>query len=491
MIGVGRRLASTAVFVAALIATAAAPGDVAAAATFGTPTAVARWGEAVTFRQPVVLDEEPLRVEIVIESSGDTGAFVTEVPTPASGPSTLLYTIDVAAGGYLPNTPFRARWRVTYPDGSTDLGPRVNTTYEDTRFDWRTSTGSIVRVHWYDGDAAFGARALRIGEEAVAKVAVLLGVTEREPVDFFVYADKGSFYDALGPGARENVGGQADPGIRTLFALIKPDQIGDGWVGIVIPHELTHLVLGTAVANPYHHLPRWLDEGVAVYLAQGYDASDRSTVDGAARDAELMPLDALIAQFPTTAQRFGLAYAESVSAVDYLVRTYGTDGLVRLVRLYAGGPSDDEAFATALGVDAAQFGQAWLAELDAAEPVRYGPQPAPAGPLPSDWQGAAPSGGTTGSGLDASATPGGAGRPAQTPGAPSAGAPVRTPGLAMGLAVLAVLLVVAGLGLYAMGRRRRSGLPPVVPMPETEELTGRTEPDEALVDGEPPSDARS
>jgi uncharacterized membrane protein len=61
----------------------------------------------------------------------------------------------------------------------------------------------------------------------------------------------------------------------------------------------------------------------------------------------------------------------------------------------------------------------------------------------------------------------------------------------MGLAVLAVLLVVAGLGLYAMGRRRRSGLPPVVPMPETEEVTGRTEPGEALVDGEPPSDARS
>jgi hypothetical protein len=160
---VGHRVAATTLIVAAILAMAVAPPGVDAAATFGTPTAAAVWGAGVTFRQPVVLDESPLRVEVVVESSGDTGAFVAEVPTPATGTSTLSYTLDLATGGYLPNTPFTVRWRLTYPDGSTDVGPSVGTTYEDTRFDWQTSTGSVVRVHWYTGDAAFGARALRIG----------------------------------------------------------------------------------------------------------------------------------------------------------------------------------------------------------------------------------------------------------------------------------------------------------------------------------------
>ena len=48
-------------------------------------------------------------------------------------------------------------------------------------------------------------------------------MTETEPVDFFIYADQDAFYDALGPGTRENVGGQAHADIRTLFALIAPE----------------------------------------------------------------------------------------------------------------------------------------------------------------------------------------------------------------------------------------------------------------------------
>ena len=95
-------------------------------------------------------------------------------------------------------------------------------------------------------------------------------MTETEPIDFFIYADQDAFYDALGPGTRENVGGQAHADIRTLFALITPSEIDDAWVEIVVPHELTHLVFDTAVDNPYHFPPRWLNEGLAVYLSEGY-----------------------------------------------------------------------------------------------------------------------------------------------------------------------------------------------------------------------------
>ena len=67
-------------------------------------------------------------------------------------------------------------------------------------------------------------RALDIGEEAVRKTAELLSVTESEPVDFFIYGDNQAFRTALGPGTRENVGGQAHADIRTLFGLYVPGQ---------------------------------------------------------------------------------------------------------------------------------------------------------------------------------------------------------------------------------------------------------------------------
>ena len=35
----------------------------------------------------------------------------------------------------------------------------------------------------------------------------------------------------------------------------------------------------TAVENPYHFPPRWLNEGLAVYLSEGYELGDRRAVE--------------------------------------------------------------------------------------------------------------------------------------------------------------------------------------------------------------------
>jgi len=61
-----------------------------------------------------------------------------------------------------------------------------------------------------------------MGEDGIAKASAFLGFNETAPIDFFVYADQTAFYDALGPGTRDNVGGEANPDTRTLFALIAP-----------------------------------------------------------------------------------------------------------------------------------------------------------------------------------------------------------------------------------------------------------------------------
>ena len=439
-----------------------APAALAADVSFGTPSATATFGTGVTFVQPVNISGTVARADLLITFPTALGPLVHQVPVPSGGGALTLRGgwSDATDGHLVPNTPLVARWRVTPTAGAPVEGSPVTVLYEDTRFSWQTITGPLVRIHWYQGTETFARRALAVGEKGVQQAADLLGVTETQPIDFYVYASQTPFYDALGPGTRENVGGEAHADIRTMFALIEPSAVNDPWVGVVIPHELTHLVFNTAVENPYHFPPRWLNEGLAVYLSEGYTASWRSAVEGAVSGGTLLSLAALDGQFPTTADGFLLAYGESVSAVDYFVRTYGKARLASLIRSYAAGRTDDEAFSAAIGLDVPGFESAWLADLGATAPHRYGPQPAPAGSLPPGWNGpalSAPSdAGSTapasGSVPASSASPGGAAAPA----VPNAGSSAGDGGSA---GLILVAIAVAGLcvgGILGYLRRRRT-----------------------------------
>jgi len=410
------------------------------------PTAAVTFLADINFSGSATLSDDVERVEIVVDLEGSSRSIVSDIATSdASGTTPLRFDFATPGGSVLPNTDLAAHFRATLTDGRQIDGPSVTVHYEDSRFDWQTMTGASVTVHWTEGGASFGRRALQIADDAVHNVSDLLGVTESDPIDFFVYADNGAFYDVLGAGARENVGGEAHPDIRTLFAQIAPGAVDDPWVGVVIPHELTHLVFDTAVRNPYHYPPRWLNEGIAEYLSQGYTADYRRDVGNAADGGDLIPLQGLSGQFPTTAARFYLAYAESTSAVDFLVATYGQEAMVKLVRSYAAGVTDDEAFDAALGTDVAGFETAWLDSLGSPALSPFGPVDAPPGPVPSDWIGAGQVPGSIG-------TSG----PSVTPSSPPAtsGGGVATD--ATGIVVLVVVagLLVAGVGVLLLRRNR-------------------------------------
>ncbi len=445
--GLPRILVAT-LFAAAL--TVPWPAGVVRAAdiTFGTPTASATYGTSIVFTVPITAGAPIAHLELRLRFPGSLGPYLVDVPAPSgTGPQAARYVLDVTGDGHLaPNTAILASWAATSA-GGTVASREITVLYADTTHAWMSARGTLMTVHWYQGDAAFAQRALAIGEKAIRDTSALLGVTETAPVDFFIYADDASFRAALGPGTRENVGGQAHADIRTLFALIGPGSINDPWVGVVVPHELVHLVFDTAVRNPYRFPPRWFNEGLAVYLSESYTTSDRGLVGGAVRSGDLIPLDALAGQFPADATKTSLAYAESVSAIDYLVRTDGQAALVSLVKAYRDGLTDDDAFSRALGRSFGAFQSGWLQALGAPPPVRYGPQRAPAGPLPPGWNasGASPA--------PAAPVPSASSTPAASPA--SGAAATSGPRELIVLAIAIVVLIVAA-GLL-VARRRSHG----------------------------------
>ncbi len=354
------------------------------AAQLAAPSASGAFGEALVFQTSLRSPEAPVRVELLTNLPGEETRSVSVAGLARSGPDTWTASV-VQEGHVVPNTTLEYRFRAVFEDGVV-VGPDASHRVVDDRFTWRSVEGERVRLSWESGDEAFARRALEVAEAAIDESASLFGVTEVRPVDFIVYSDERAFRQAMGPSTRENVGGQAHAGIRTLFGLIEPSTVDSDWVTELVTHELAHIVFADAVANPYSYPPRWLNEGLAEHLSTGATDADRALVETAARSGSIMPLEALEGQFPTRATRMSLAYAESVSAVDYLLRTYGRDGLARLIRALAAGQAFDEAMQAALGVDATTFDDAWLASVGAARPEPLGPRTAPPGPVPREWQ---------------------------------------------------------------------------------------------------------
>ncbi len=350
---------------------------------FGQPRASGAFGERVAFSTEFRSAQTPLRVELLTRLPGAEDQLVELAQVAPAGGDRWQATA-YRAGHIVPNTTWEYNFRVVTDDGSV-VGPVASHTVSDTRHQWQMLAGDRVDVWWYEGDETFGRRALGIAEEALASAATLLGVVDLEPVDFFIYADTRDFREAMGPATRENVGGQAHPAIRTLFGLIEPRGIDSDWIEELITHELAHLVFHEAVDNAYQYPPRWLNEGLAVYLSRGYTRADRTLVEGAAGGGTIMPLEALAGNFPTRVTRSGLAYAESVSAVDWFVETYGEQRLVELITSFGAGTGLDDAFIAATGEDFASFDAAWLESLGARLPEAYGPGEPEPGPTPEAW----------------------------------------------------------------------------------------------------------
>jgi hypothetical protein len=141
------------------------------------------------------------------------------------------------------------------------------------------------------------------------------------------------------------------------------------WGTVVTTHEMTHLVIHRATENPFGGdltLPRWLDEGIAVYSSgEIYTRSDFNTLlKRAIKNDELLTLRTLSSPFPADPDEAVLSYAQSGAVVKFIIDTYGSEAMAELLNALAEGALYDEALVQALGVDTDGLDNAFRASLD-------------------------------------------------------------------------------------------------------------------------------
>lgn len=129
----------------------------------------------------------------------------------------------------------------------------------------------------------------------------------------------------------------------------------------VLRHELAHLVVDRLTGG--RPIPRWFDEGIALWAAgDDYAGRQEELVNAALRD-RLLPLEAIDHGYPRDPEQVPLAYAQSLDLVSYLAENHGRVALRQALREVGEGKPFRQAFLDAFGTTVARIDEQWRRDL--------------------------------------------------------------------------------------------------------------------------------
>lgn len=279
-----------------------------------------------------------------------------------------IYTWKIQEGNYLPPGVYGQYWW----DIQDSAGDQIQTPKQAFRVDdptqkWNKLSNDQLALYWYAGGQSFGQALFDRGVQAIKFLQQDTGVTVDHLIQVFIYGDRNDFFNALEPGATEWTGGRAFPEYSIVLINVEPSNLE--WGLGATTHELTHQVIHQKVKGPLGDLsmPHWMDEGLAVYYENpGRVDSQFSVPLGRAIQADtLLPVRTLSGTFPADPSAANLAYGESWSVVDFIIRHYGRDKLAQLLQDFKTGGYYDDVFQKVLGVDTDGLENEWRKDIGA------------------------------------------------------------------------------------------------------------------------------
>jgi len=196
----------------------------------------------------------------------------------------------------------------------------------------------------------------KVAEGSYTKVTKDIGFRPKERTSIFISPSKEEFLAVTS--LEDWVVGFADPS-RNLIVILSPKAVKGvslDDIGKIIIHEFTHVVVGIAIPKG---LPRWLDEGLAMYEAREWSISRSYILAEATIKDSLIPLSKLTYSFPKDEEEASLAYAESFSILAYILNEYRGIEFHNLVKALNTSVTIDQAFKDAFGKDLIELEDDW------------------------------------------------------------------------------------------------------------------------------------
>lgn len=277
------------------------------------------------------------------------------------GVSQISAALDTNRSYIPPGTHLTYYWEFTDKSGAVFDSPTQELAYQDKRFAFQDLSQGVVTVRWYQGSNAFGHAALDKALTTIDRLGREYNIKPTKAINITIYPDTQAMFTALPPNTAEWVGGQAMPTLGTIVLAIPPGNMSE--IGRSIPHEVTHQVNYQATKNPYNYLPKWLDEGLAVYNQDQVDGFLNQAFQRGIDKQSLIPLRVLNGSFPADSQQSYMSYGESYNVVKYILKKYGNAGLERILASFKNGVSYDEAVQQGLGIGLDELDREWKASF--------------------------------------------------------------------------------------------------------------------------------
>lgn len=264
-----------------------------------------------------------------------------------------VFFVDLA--GFPPQTPVTFKWEFFGTVHAVSDEILVN--FDDPAYEWNSRNRENLTLWWHDYPDEFAERALNAAASAAAAQEKFFATDLGSPLQLIV-TNSVDEYNNWDQDADYQSYGSALPHYNMTVQIIElPDY--DLWIESVFAHEISHLYFFRATNQDKTH-PKWMDEGMAVYNEPRGHPQEWSRVNSAAANNLLIPLSELRYSFGSDGDRVALAYAESFIAVEYMVETYGQDGITALFKEYQSGKNTEEAFLSAFGITLEEFENNWL-----------------------------------------------------------------------------------------------------------------------------------
>ncbi len=315
------------------------------------------FGQHVTFEARIQSPIPITSAALVFNDNFDES--VRRFPVNVGNDGVVAYRYDVTQNVLRPFVTISFWFEVTLQNGQTLRSDNYRVKYMDDRYTWQQQVDGSLRVHWYEGDAAFGDALLDVSRRGLNAVNAIIPASSNMPLDVYVYASTSDLQSALFLGGESWQGGHANPKLGVIMLAITPGPGQSIDMETLIPHELAHVMLYRGVGEGYNSLPVWLSEGIAS-LAELYPNPDYDqALTIASQNGSLLSISDLCATFPLDASRAYLAYAESQSFVRFLRDSYGTPALFSLTSAYADGLNCDQGVVRSLGTSLVSLDTRW------------------------------------------------------------------------------------------------------------------------------------
>ena len=300
----------------------------------------------------------------VILFYGREGERIVRRIYPPFQPGTAIevsYSEALEGGQFAPGTRLTTWWEMHAGDGSTLTTQPASFEYIDANQDWQLLSGQRADVYWYGKGQAKARTLLARAETAIAILEGEIGVAIERKVNIYVYnsaqdmkpalASRGDTYDL----AVVTLGVAAEDDTMILLGT-HPDA------EVTVAHEMSHVVVGIATDNAFAGLPRWLDEGLAMYAEGELPTDNQLALESAIRQDNLLSIRSM-SSYSGQASQVDLFYGEVYSVVDFMLGEYGRDQMRELLAVFAQGTRQEDALQRIYGFGLDELNAQWRASL--------------------------------------------------------------------------------------------------------------------------------